>query len=214
MKKFIEHTYDDIGRIYNFDDGSKYYSVTTALGVTKDGTFLEEWRKKVGEERAEAVTRLACSIGTDMHEILEYYLKNEEMDSPPSKYSQNLANQITPFIDKRVSRVHQVETVVYSDRFKLAGTADAIVTYANHLTVLDFKTAKRMPKIEWIYDYLCQLAIYAMMLEEMSGTKFHYGALLFAYKQVKNPNREIFVKLDKYKPKAVKRIEMFYEKIA
>jgi len=209
MKKFIRHEYDDVGRIYVFDDGSRYYSVTTALGNTKDQRFLEEWKSRIGRERAKALTDIACETGTDMHEILEYYLKKEELDPPPNKYIQNLANQIIPFLDRNVSRVHATEMPVYSDDLMLAGTTDAIVTYRNKISVLDFKTAKKIPKIEWVNDYLLQLAIYAMMLEEMTGKPIHYGTLLFAYKQVRNPNREIFVQLDRYKKKARDRIALF-----
>lgn len=214
MKTFLRHEYDDIGRIYVFDDGSRYYSVTTMLGNTKDQRFLEEWKARIGKERAEAICKIACETGTTMHEILECHLKNEQLKSPPNAYIRNLANQIIPFIDKRVSRVHAVEKEVYSDKYKLAGTADGIVTYNYKLSVLDFKTAKRKPKGEWIQDYLIQLAIYALMCEELTGTPIHYGVLLFAYKQVRSPQREVVVKLDRYKREAIARIHRFYEIIA
>lgn len=209
MKKFIRHEYDDLGRIYVFDDGSRYYSVTTALGNTKDKRFLEEWRQRIGRQRAEALTKIACKTGTTMHEILEYYLKGEELIEKPNAYMRNLANQIIPYINKRVTRVHEVEAILHSNKMKLAGMVDAVVTYADKLCILDFKTSKRQPKPQWIQDYLLQLAIYALMIEEMTGYKIEYGCLLFAYKQVKSRNQEVFVKLAPYKELALKRINLF-----
>lgn len=214
MKKFLKHEYDDIGRIYVFDDDSRYYSVTTALGNTKDKRFLDEWKRRVGKQKAEAITKIACETGTTMHEILEFYLKGQESGIPPNAYIKNLANQIIPFIEKRVSEVHQVEAVLHSNIVKLAGMVDAIVTYGGKLCILDFKTAKRQPKKEWIQDYLLQLAIYAMMWEEMTGQRIDYGCLLFAYKQVRSPNREVFVELAPWKKVAVQRIKAFMDIIA
>jgi len=214
MKKFIEHQYDEWGRIYVFDDSSRYYSVTTALGNTKDKRFLEEWKRKMGRERAEALTAVACRTGTNMHEILEYHLKKEKLPYTPNKYTFNLANQIIPYIEKRVTDVYKVEAVLYSDKLKLAGMVDGIVKYDENVCILDFKTAKRQPKIEWIQDYLLQLAIYAMMYEEMTGKRIDYGCLLFAYKMVKSPNHEVFVELTKYKKAAIERIKMFHQLIS
>lgn len=214
MKKFVRHEYDDIGRIYVFDDGSRHYSVTTMLGNTKDQRFLEEWKARIGKERAEAICKIACDTGSTMHEILEYHLRKETISPPPNAYIKNLANQIIPFLDKRVTRVHAIEKVLYSDKYNLAGMTDVIATYNGKVSIVDFKTSKRKPKWGWIVDYLIQLAIYAMMCEEITGSPIHYGTLLFAYKQIRSPQREVVVKLDKYKNMAIKRINRFHEIIA
>ncbi len=213
MKKFLEHEYDDIGRIYVFDDGSRYYSVTTALGYTKDNKSLEQWKAKVGKEKAEAICKVACETGTSMHEVLEYYMLKKDIGKPVPRYIQNLANQIIPYIDKRVSKVYRAEAELFSDKMGIAGTADGIVQYGKTLVILDFKTAKRQPKVEWIQDYLLQLALYALMWEEIHGERINYGVLLFAYKAVRSPKKEIIIKLDKYKEIALKRVDAFHEKI-
>jgi len=213
MKKFIRHEYDDIGRIYVFDDDSRYYSVTTILGNTKNKDFLEEWRKRMGRKRADAITKIAGETGTSVHELLELYLLKEESKTRPNNYIKNLTKQIIPYINKKVSDVKRTEAVLYSDVYKIAGTVDALVIYDGKLCILDFKTANKQPKSEWIKDYLLQLAIYAMMIEEETGTKIDYGCLLFAYKRVKSRRNEVFVQLDQYKEQAKKRIEIFQNTI-
>ena len=210
MKQFIEHTYDDIGRIYNFDDGSVYYSVTTALGNTKDKRFLEEWRERVGHKKADAITKYAGEMGTQMHDCLERYLLKEPIQYP-NAVVKNLSAQIIPYLDKRVTDVQYTEKVLYSDKLNLAGTVDAVVRYADIWSILDFKNAKKQPKVSWIQDYLLQLAIYAMMMEEMYGEKINRGVLLFAYREQRSPNREVVVDLTPYKQKAIQRIDLFHK---
>lgn len=216
MKQFIKHIYDDIGRIYIFDDGSKYYSVTTALGNTKDKRFLEEWRIRIGREKAEAITKHAGIVGTQVHECLENYLLKQPIDYP-NTVIKNLCAQVKPYIDRRISRVYSTEKVLWSDEFDLAGTTDAVVDYKlNRVTtrasILDFKTANAQPKPEWITDYLIQLFIYSRMLAEMNDTTpINTGVLLFAYKKLRSKNNEVVVDLTKYETQAMKRIERFHE---
>ncbi|RLA62562.1 MAG: hypothetical protein DRQ78_07855 [Epsilonproteobacteria bacterium] len=213
MKKFLRHEYDDIGRIYIFDDGSKYYSVTTMLGATGDKKFLIEWKKRIGVQRAEAELKYAGDIGTAMHEALEHYLIHFEEPQYPNSVVKNLAKQIIPYINKRVEGVHATEKILYSDRLELAGTVDGVVDYifnsGVHPTILDFKTSKKEKKLEWIHDYLLQLAIYGIMMEEMTGQPFDHGILLFAYKQKRSRRNEVAIRLDKYKQLAEKRIQRF-----
>ena len=213
MKEFIRHDYDDIGRKYIFSDGTEYYSVTTMIGNTKDKRFLEEWRQKVGRQKAEAITRSAGNIGTAMHECLEQYMLNNPVDYP-NAVIRNLSRQIIPYIDKRVKHVYSTEKVLYSDKLKLAGTVDGIVDYLMGRTIntsiLDFKTAGRVPKMKWIYDYFIQMCLYAMMIAEMQGTTpIKYGVLLFAFKKQRSNKNQVIIDLEKYNEIAINRIHSF-----
>ena len=210
MKSFTKHTYDSSGRTYNFDDGSTYFSVTTALGATKDMRFLNDWRKKVGSAKAESITKTATNIGNDVHRCMEHYLLGDDVVYPNS-FVKMLCRQIIPYIDKHVSKVYYTEEVLYSDSLQLAGTADGIVDYMNHGMVLDFKTSKRVPKISWITDYFLQMYIYSVMIEEMYGMKMKKGVLLFCFKEQRSRNNQIVVDLSKYKDVAMRRIELFHK---
>ncbi len=218
MKEFIKHEYDDTGRIYVFNDGSRYYSVTTMLGATGDKRGLDEWRKRVGHQQAEAICKTACNIGNDMHECLEQYLLKNEVNYPNAVVKM-LARQIIPYIDKNVKHVYGTEQVLYSDKLNLAGTVDGIVDYLMGRTVnasiLDFKTAGRVPKVEWVQDYFLQMCIYSMMIAEMQGTTpIQTGVLLFAYKKQRSRKNQIIIDLTKYNEIALERIELFHNKVS
>ena len=62
-------------RYYITPEGNKYPSITTVLSVrNKKGLF--EWRKRVGEDVANYISRTAASRGTKVHGMCEDYLNN------------------------------------------------------------------------------------------------------------------------------------------
>src|SRR5210317_1336049 len=67
---------DTTGRKY-LVDSVKVPSVTTILGATKDKRFVDNWRRKVGNEEADRIMRQASTIGTEMHQVLEYTLNGQ-----------------------------------------------------------------------------------------------------------------------------------------
>mgnify|MGYP000683348498 FL=1 len=91
MKKFI-HTTDfenfkipvrqiiDGNRVYVTPTGGVYPSITSILGrQPKPG--LDEWRKKVGDEEANKITKEASSLGSTVHLLCERYLHNHKLQS-------------------------------------------------------------------------------------------------------------------------------------
>jgi len=54
-------------RVYLTPDGEKTPSVTTILSATKDMTHLNDWKKRVGGEKARQITTEAAGVGTAMH---------------------------------------------------------------------------------------------------------------------------------------------------
>ena len=89
MNKIFEHAdiqleYEDLpakteksGRVYTTPGGINYPSVTTVLGY-RDRWKWAEWRKSIGEEEANRITRHATTRGTEVHNIAERYINNEE----------------------------------------------------------------------------------------------------------------------------------------
>jgi len=57
-------------------DGSKMPSVTTVLGWQKKDS-LKQWRKRVGEEEANRISKYAANRGTKVHAVCENYLNNK-----------------------------------------------------------------------------------------------------------------------------------------
>ena len=67
---------DTTGRKYLVDN-VKVPSVTTILSATKDRRFLDNWRRRVGEKEADRIMQQASTVGTEMHQVLEYYLTGQ-----------------------------------------------------------------------------------------------------------------------------------------
>ena len=77
-------------------------------------------------------------------------------------------NSILPEL-RKIDNVHCLESPLYSDHLQVAGTVDCIAEYEGKLSVIDFKTSKRIKSREDIYNYFMQCAAYAVAFEERTG---------------------------------------------
>ena len=144
----------------------KLVSVTTVTSF-QSAKSIKEWRQRVGEEVANRKTRRATSRGTDMHTLVEYYLKNETLPSvqPLSEFLFKFAK---PTLDK-IDNIHALESPLYSKKLGIAGTVDCIAEYEGELAVIDFKTSEKPKPEKWIEGYFVQAVAYACMLYELTG---------------------------------------------
>ena len=55
---------------------------------------------------------------------------------------------------------------MYSDHLRIAGTVDCVAEFDGKLSVIDFKTSKRLKNEEDIENYFMQVSGYAVMFEE------------------------------------------------
>ena len=156
-------------RVYVTPSGDRYPSVTTVLSDYGKEAILE-WRKKVGEEKANEISRKATTRGTSVHKALELYLKNEDVSSlemlPNVK---SLFVRMKQELDGKVNNIHCLEDKLFSHKLKLAGTVDCIAEHNGILSVIDFKTSIRLKKKENIENYFMQGAAYASMFTEMTS---------------------------------------------
>ncbi len=155
------------GRRYLTLDGNSYPSVTTVLSLIHKDKIME-WRKRVGEEKANQIGTQAANRGTAVHNIIEKYINNEDTSDFMPHVQQSLQN-LKPLIDKHVTKVFATECPLYSDHLKLAGTCDCIAEWDGVPTILDWKTSRRPKKKTDIPNYFMQLAAYAVMWEERTG---------------------------------------------
>ena len=127
-------------RYYVTPEGYKYPSITTVLSEY-NRKQIYEWRQRVGEERANLISRQASSRGTRIHKLCEDYLNNEE---PKFKtpLDTELFYSIVPEL-ARINNIHAQELRMYSDHLRIAGTVDCIGEHDGRISVIDFKTAKR-----------------------------------------------------------------------
>lgn len=154
--------------MYVTPSGEHYPSVTTVLSdYNKEG--IMEWRKRVGEAKANEISRKATTRGTSVHKVIEKYLNNEDISNV-----EMLPNVKSLFVRmkeelEKVNNIHCLETPLFSHQLKLAGTVDCIAEHNGELSVIDFKTSVRLKKKEQIGNYFMQGAAYAHMFTEMTS---------------------------------------------
>ena len=194
------------GRRY-FVEGNAYPSVTTVIGEMKKKSIIE-WRRKVGEEEANAISKRATTRGNKCHKLAEDYLSNKPLDRyRDDVLSLGLFHQIRPYIDK-INNIHALEESLYSHTLKLAGRVDCIAEYDNELAIIDFKTSTKCKREEWRQDYFSQETAYAIMLQELTGLKVKQLVTIIA---VETGTPQVFVKKDilTYVPKLKEYIDYY-----
>lgn len=173
VNKYPYTTYDRVTK----EDGTRTYSVkeknipsvTTILSATKDKTGLMEWRKRVGEAKAQEIVQKSSIRGTEMHKVIECLMLGTpyENDTPEGILSKNMAYKIVENM-KGLNEVWGNEVSLnYKDQW--AGTTDLICLYDNQPTIGDFKQANKPKREEWIEDYFCQLVAYSIAHKENYG---------------------------------------------
>jgi genome maintenance exonuclease 1 len=153
-------------RYYDTPDGQKLVSITSIISHYNREIFIN-WRKKVGNDEANRVTKQATSRGTDMHTLAEYYLRNKDLPTV-QPLSEFLFKQAKGEIDK-IDNIHAIEQSLFSYELGVAGSVDCIAEHDGELAVIDFKTAKKPKPREWVDHHFVQCAAYACMLYEMTG---------------------------------------------
>ena len=174
----ITATNQDGVRLYKTPEGNKYPSITTVLSVrSKKG--IAEWRKRVGNDVANHISRTAANRGTKVHHMCEDYLNNQNIDHhkqhflPYCLFSELRDNALT-YIDN----IYAQEAGLYSDKYKVAGRVDCIAEFDGVLSIIDFKTSTNPRKDEYNESYYIQTAAYAEMFEERTGIEINQICIL------------------------------------
>ena len=172
----------EIGRHYLDLNKKPVPSVTTVLsGTSKSTDVLIQWRNRVGNEEAERIIKQSTDIGTAVHEAIENYLNGAYWNNFDETNDQQLAQKIsTKFINdglKGITEIWGLEVGLLLDNL-YAGTADCVGMYENIPTLIDFKTAKKIKKREWIEDYFLQGCAYANAHNVMFGTNIEQIVIL------------------------------------
>ena len=145
-------------------DGKAYPSITTVLGsLPKPG--LDKWRESVGEEAAKWEMNRAARRGKATHTLVENYLKGET-PSTRDVLPLGLFALLKPYL-AQIDNIHCLEQILYSKKLTIAGQVDCIAEYNGKLSVIDFKTANKERKEEWIDNYFLQCTAYGLMYEEL-----------------------------------------------
>ena len=112
---------------------------------------------------------MAARRGTKVHKLCEDYLNNVELDyGTIEPINHFLFKQIKPVLDTRLTEVYGLEVPLYSNWLRVAGRVDLVGMYDGKVSIIDFKTASKRKKRDWITNYFMQESAYAVMFEEMT----------------------------------------------
>ncbi len=180
LPQLERETIDGI-RYYKVPDGDELLKLFSITSVTShfNKHIFENWRKKVGEDEANRVTKQATSRGTDMHTLVEYHLKNEPYDNEVLPISEFLFKICKGELNK-INNIYSLEGSLYSKVLGIAGTVDCIAEYNGELSIIDFKTSKKPKPRDWIEHYFVQAAAYACMFYELTGISVKKLVILMA----------------------------------
>ena len=171
----------------------KFVSITSVISHFNKEKF-SAWRKRVGDEEADKITRKATSRGTDAHTLIEHHLKN--LDLPTVQpISEHLFKIAKPAL-KRINNIYTLEGSLYSEYFGVAGTVDCIAEFDGELSIIDFKTSKQPKPREWIDGYFVQCCAYACMLHELTGLSVRKFVIIMT---CENGEVEVYEEYDKTK---------------
>jgi len=171
-------------RYYVTPDGNEYPSVTTVLSIRgKEG--LMAWRKRVGEDVANYISRKAANRGTKVHQMCEDWFNKMPETSPEDwkKHEKDflpfcLFNRLKDDTFDNFGEVVAQETALWSDKYRLAGRVDCIAEYNGKLSIIDFKTSTSERNDSYNENYYIQTTAYAEMFEELTGSPINQIVIL------------------------------------
>jgi hypothetical protein len=216
-RKIFEHLELNIPKLTRtLIDGIRYYKIEdleeskTFISVTSitsnySKEKIAEWRKRVGEDVANRITKSATNLGTQYHAIVEAYLSNLELPNKSALAKllfQNAREELN-----RIGKIHTIEQPLYSLYWELAGTPDMIAEFDGVLSVIDHKTSEQPKKLEWIEGYFVQCFSYALMYAELFGVMPKQLVIIMSCK-----NGEVEVYIEKDLKKYVKILRKYINK--
>jgi len=158
-------------RYYKVPDDEELLRLVSITSVTShfNKEIFVKWRKRVGVEEADRITKAATSRGTDLHTLVENYLYNRNL--PPVQPISDFLFKIAKTQLNKIDNIYCLEGALYSKQLGVAGTTDCIAEFDGELAVIDFKTSKKPKPRDWIENYFVQAMFYGMALYEMTGIR-------------------------------------------
>ena len=206
LPKLERETIDGV-RYYRVPDDEELLKLVSITSVTShfNKEIFINWRKKVGDEEADRVTKAATSRGTDMHTLVEDYLHNRNLSDvqPISDFLFKIAKTEL----NRINNIYALEGSLYSKQLGIAGTVDCIAEYDGELAIIDFKTSKKPKPREWIEHYFVQCMAYGCMLYELTGLTVKKLVIIMACE-----NGECVVYEERDKSKYIKLLTEYIRK--
>jgi genome maintenance exonuclease 1 len=169
-------------RVYHTPDGA-CSSVTTILNNTADKTWLDGWRQRVGEERADRIRNNASNRGTALHTAVERYFQSGQKPDL-TDFGEKLIlgpywNALAPILPTVRNHVVAESCIWHPEGF--AGRFDDLMHVSREWfprlldedlpSLIDYKTSDKMLTPKKVYEYSLQLAAY------IAGINYCYSNL-------------------------------------
>jgi hypothetical protein len=200
-------------RVYLTPDGESLPSVTTILSATKDMTALNEWKKRVGEAKAQQITTEAAGVGTAMHSNLERFiagLQRQPGNNPVHVQANAMADQIIVNGLSYVNEVWAMEQSLYFPGL-YSGTTDLVAVYKGNPCIADYKQTNKPKKEEWVEDYKMQLVAYILAHNEVYGTDIREGHVFMCSRNCEYQQFDLWPKdFNEYQDKWLDKVEEYY----
>ena len=204
----LEREHIDGVRYYKIPDEEELVKMVSITSVTShfNKEIFVKWRKRVGNEEADRITKAATGRGTDMHTLTEHYLKNEDLPKGLRPISDFLFKISKGHLNK-IDNIHALEGPLYSKELGVAGTVDCIAEYDGEIAIIDFKTSKKPKPRDWIEHYFVQCMAYGCMLYEMTGISVKKLVIIMACE-----NGECVIYEERDKAKYIKLLGKYINK--
>lgn len=177
--KNIEQINTPLGRLYKKED-TYYASVTTMLSYTSDKTGLIKWRKRVGEEEANKISKAATTKGTSIHSLVESACLGKNLTFNSEEEQQRFI-PLWNFVSSDIDTLVGLELPLFSNTLQLSGTCDlAYIDTQGQAVLGDIKTSRKPKRKEWIEDYYIQVTAYSLMIHEMYGFTPTIGKIIIS----------------------------------
>ena len=218
MKRNEKYSYAEVtrttehgSRTYDID-GAKLPSVTTILDKTKDKTYLDRWKAKVGNEEAERIKNYSSKRGTSMHKFIEKHITGAGYDDLTE-----IGVQAKPMAQKIIDVGLTPVTEYYGSEISLyypglfAGSTDLVCMHNDKETIIDFKQANKPKREEWIGDYFLQIGAYAMAHDYIHGSNIEQGIIMVCtpdlyFQEFRFEGNE----MRQYRHKFLERLNIYY----
>jgi len=204
---------DDHGpRTYAVKD-KKVPSVTTILSATQSEEkrkSLDAWRARVGYQEAQRITQQAATRGTEMHYVLENYIKGVGYFnlSKDGAHARMMAHTIIDNLEPLKIIYGSEVSLAYEDQW--AGSTDLVANYKDRPYIVDFKQSNKLKREEWVEDYYYQLAAYSLAHKKSHGP-IEGGLVAMCTKDLQFQSFELDqTRLAEYEEKWFERVKRYY----
>ena len=131
-------------RYYVTPTGEKYPSITTVLGhFNKKNMGV---RQRVGEKK---LTKFPLKHHAEVLKYIKCVKTLSTMNLMKKKFmpsDRETFNSIKNILSENINNVRVQEATLYSDYLRVAGRVDCIADWNNRLSVIDFKTSRKLKR--------------------------------------------------------------------